>query len=262
MTEILFPTLAIGSLGLAFGLILAFASIIFKVDKDERIEKIESALPGANCGGCGYAGCAQFAKAIVEEGAPVNKCNLMTEGIMREICDIMGIEETEIIKKYAYVKCKGDCEKAQDKYEIFGVDDCITAFNLGGGPKKCSFGCMGLGSCVKVCSQNAITIENGLAKIDPEKCGGCGECSEVCPKNLIDITYQKQKVFVKCNSTDKGVIVKDNCSAGCIGCMMCVKACEHDAIKVENFLAKIDYEKCTNCGKCAEKCPKKVIEVI
>ena len=262
MTEILFPTLAIGALGLAFGLILAFSSIIFKVEKDERIEKIESALPGANCGGCGYAGCAQFAKAIVEEGAPVNKCNLMTEGIMREICDIMGIEETEIIKKYAFVKCNGDCEKAQDKYEIFGVDSCIDAFNLGGGPKKCAFGCMGLGSCVKVCSQNAITIENGLAKIDPEKCGGCGECADVCPKNVIEIAYQKQKVFVKCNSTDKGVIVKDNCSAGCIGCMMCVKACEHDAIKVENFLASIDAEKCINCGKCAEACPKKVIEVI
>ena len=121
---------------------------------------------------------------------------------------------------------------------------------------------MGLGSCVKVCSQNAITIENGVAKIDPEKCGGCGECKEVCPKNVIDITLQKQKVFVKCNSTDKGVVVKDNCQAGCIGCMICVKNCEHDAIKVENFLAKIDYEKCVNCGKCAEVCPKKVIEII
>ncbi|MBE7052862.1 MAG: RnfABCDGE type electron transport complex subunit B [Ruminococcaceae bacterium] len=262
MTEILFPTLAIGALGLAFGAILAVSSIIFKVDKDERIEKIEGILPGANCGGCGYAGCAQFAKAIVEEGAPINKCNLMTEGIMREICDIMGVEETEIIKKYAVVKCKGDCNTAKDKYELFGVDDCVTAFNLGGGPKKCEFGCMGLGSCVKVCSQNAITIENGVAKIDPEKCGGCGECKEVCPKNVIDITLQKQKVFVKCNSTDKGVVVKDNCQAGCIGCMICVKNCEHDAIKVENFLAKIDYEKCVNCGKCAEVCPKKVIEII
>lgn len=260
MTQILFPTLAIGALGLAFGLILAYASIVFKVDSDERIEKISEKLPGANCGGCGYAGCASFAKAIVEEGAPINKCNLMTDSIMHEISDIMGVKVQKIEKKRAFVKCMGDCTKASDKYEIYGVNDCVMAYNLGGGPKKCEYGCMGLGSCVSVCKFGAIKIENGIAKIDEEKCTGCGACENICPKNVIEMVPKKQTVFVACNSNDKGVLVKEACSQGCIGCMLCVKNCEAEAIKVENNLAKIDYEKCTNCGKCASVCPKKVIE--
>lgn len=259
MTEILFPTLAIGGLGLIFGLVLAYASIVFKVDEDDRIDKVASCLPGANCGGCGYAGCSALAKAIVCDGEKVTACNLMTDDALLKISEIMGVKPQKIEKKVASVLCKGNCNVAKDKYEYYGLDDCSVAVNLGNGPKKCEYGCMGLGTCVKACKFGAISVVDGIAVVDDEKCTGCGSCASVCPKKVIAMIPKKQKTVVKCISEDKGVVVKDNCLAGCIGCMICVKNCEFDAISVKNNIAKIDYDKCTNCGKCASVCPKKVI---
>ena len=260
LKEILYPTLAVGGLGLAFGAILAYASIVFKVQEDERIEKISGILPGANCGGCGYAGCSAMAKAIVNDGAPISSCNLMTEAKLKEISAIMGVSAGKIEKKKAYVVCHGNCNAAGEKYEYYGLDDCNAAVNLGNGPKKCEYGCMGLGSCVKVCKFGAMSIKDGIAVVDSDKCTGCGACANICPKKVIDMLPYEQNIVVACKSNDKGVVVKDNCTAGCIGCMMCVKKCEHDAIKVKNFLAKIDYSKCVECGECAKACPKKIID--
>ncbi len=262
LEQILYPALSIGVIGLFFGAILAFASIIFKVEKDERIDKIAEILPGANCGGCGFAGCSAFAQAIVEDGAPITSCNLMTAEKAQQIAKIMGVEAGEIVKKFAVVHCNGSCDKCSDKCEIFGIDDCVAAASLGTGPKSCEYGCMGLGSCVKVCSENAITIEKGIAVIDKEKCIGCGKCASICPKNLIEMVPQKRTAIVKCASKDKGVIVKAYCDAGCIGCKICEKKCPKEGITVIDNLAVIDYEKCVGCGICAKECPKGVIEII
>ena len=262
LEQILYPALSIGVIGLFFGAVLAFASIIFKVEKDERIDKIAEILPGANCGGCGFAGCSAFAQAIVEDGAPITSCNLMTAEKAQQIADILGIEAAEVVRKFAVVHCNGSCDKCSDKCEIYGIDDCITAASLGTGPKACEYGCMGLGSCVKVCSENAITIENGIAVIDKEKCIGCGKCANTCPKNLIEMIPQKRTAAIKCASKDKGVIVKAYCDAGCIGCKICEKKCPKEGITVIDNLAVINYEKCVGCGICAKECPKNVIEII
>lgn len=262
INEILYPALAIGLIGLFFGAVLAIASIIFKVEKDERIDKITEILPGANCGGCGFAGCSAFAEAIVTNGARITKCNLMTPEKAEAIAAIMGVEAGKIIKKTAIVGCKGTCDKCSNKCEIYGIDDCYTASQLGSGPKNCEFGCMGLGSCVKVCSENAISIIDGIADIDKEKCIGCGKCASVCPKNIIQIIPDKRTAIAKCASKDKGAIVKNYCSAGCIGCKICEKKCPKEAINVVDNLAKIDYEKCVGCGICASACPKGIIEMI
>lgn len=262
MNEILYPALAIGAIGLLFGAILAFASIIFKVDKDERIDLVNEQLPGANCGGCGYAGCGALAQAIVENGEDPAKCNLMTSEKAKIIASVMGIEAKEIVKKTAVINCKGTCESCQNKCDIFGIDDCYTASQLGTGPKNCEYGCMGLGSCVKVCSENAISIIDGIAFIDKEKCIGCGACVETCPKSLIELIPDKPTAVVKCVSKDKGAVVKNYCSAGCIGCKICEKKCPKEAIVVENNIAKIDYEKCVGCSICAKECPKGIIEMI
>ncbi len=262
LNEILYPALAIGAIGLFFGAVLAFASIIFKVEKDERIEKIAEILPGANCGGCGYAGCAAFAQAIVENGARITKCNLMTEEKSKQIAAIMGVEAGKVIKKIAIVGCSGSCDKCSDKCEIYGIDDCYTASQLGTGPKNCEFGCMGLGSCVKVCTEDAISIVNGIAVVDDEKCVGCGKCASTCPKNLIQIIPDKRTAIVKCASKDKGPVVKNYCSAGCIGCKLCEKKCPKEAIIVTDNLAKVNYDLCVGCGLCASACPKGVIEMI
>lgn len=261
MTDILIPALSIGAIGLFFGALLAFASIVFKVDKDERIDQVAELLPGANCGGCGYAGCAALAEAIVSNGESATKCNLMTDEKNICICKIMGISAGKVEKRIAKLKCSGTSEHCKNRYDFTGIDDCFTAMQLNGGPKSCEFGCMGLGSCVNACEFGALSIEDGIAHIDESKCTGCARCSNACPKNLIELVPVKNKIYVACASTDKGAQVKNYCDAGCIGCKICEKKCEAAAITVENNLAKIDYSKCTLCGTCVEACPKKIIKI-
>ena len=260
MNSIIIPAVAVGAMGLVFGAVLAFASIVFKVDSDERIDKVCEILPGANCGGCGYAGCSAFAKEIVENGADSTRCNLMTVEKAKAISEIMGTEMGEIIRKYAVVACRGTCDAAKNKYIYEGTISCEAASRLAGGPKACEYGCMGLGSCVNVCSFDAISVVDGVACVDKEKCTGCGTCTRACPKGLISLVpYNTKSAFVQCNSKDKGVVVKDVCTNGCIGCRLCTKKCEAGAIEVNDNLAKVDVSKCTSCGACIEACPKKII---
>lgn len=258
-SDILIPALFIGGLGLIFGALLGYASIKFKVDKNENIDKVAELLPGANCGGCGFTGCSALAEAIVENGEKITRCNLVNEKQVSEISKVLGIRAEKVVKKKAVVRCSGCAEKAVDKYNPEGLNDCREAFNLGGGPKMCDYGCMGLGSCVKACKFGAISIEKGIAVVDREKCTGCGACAEECPKNVISLEVEEQKTAVLCKSADKGAQVKIYCSAGCIGCKMCEKNCPHGAVTVINNLASINSDLCINCGACVKVCPKKVI---
>ena len=257
--EIVIPALAVGGIGLFFGGLLAYASVVFQVKSDARIDQVTEALPGANCGGCGYAGCSAFAKAVVEDGAEITKCNLMTAEKAAVIAGIMGVQAGTVVKKTARVACRGTCGVAADKYEYYGLDDCVTAAQLGGGPKQCEFGCMGLGSCVKACAFDAIHVVDGVAQVDEALCTGCGACARVCPKGIIHMVPAEKQVFVGCSSQDKGAAVKSYCDVGCIACKLCEKKCAFDAIHVADNIARIDPDKCTNCGACADACPKKII---
>ncbi|NLP33768.1 MAG: RnfABCDGE type electron transport complex subunit B, partial [Clostridiales bacterium] len=221
---------------------------------------VRDLLPGANCGGCGYAGCDACAKAIADGEAPVNVCPVANAEAHAAIAEVMGAEVTSTEKMAAFVKCAGTCDKTKNNYNYYGVQDCKAAASIpGNGSKACGYGCMGLGSCVKVCAFDAIHIVDGVAYVDKEKCTGCSKCVVECPNNLIELVPVKSKTVVACSSEDKGKDVRTYCSTGCIGCRLCVKNCEYDAIHVENNIAKIDYSKCTNCGKCAAVCPVKVI---
>ena len=173
----------------------------------------------------------------------------------------MGVAAGEQVHEVAFVKCGGDCEKAKQEYEYHGLSDC-TMVNMmqDGGPKACSYGCLGDGSCVQACPFDAIHIVDGIAVVDKEACKACGKCIATCPKHLIELVPYEQKHLVQCSSKDKGKDVMSVCSVGCIGCKMCEKVCESDAVHVVDNIAHIDPEKCTNCGKCAEKCPKKIIK--
>ncbi|MGO5052249.1 RnfABCDGE type electron transport complex subunit B [Lachnospiraceae bacterium LCP25S3_G4] len=260
VTGIILAAVIVGGTGLFIGAFLGIAGKQFAVEVDEREEAIAGVLPGNNCGGCGYAGCSGLAAAIVKGEAEISGCPVGGSPVAAKIGEIMGIEATESKPMTAFVKCGGTCEKAKEDYKYYGVEDCIMMnFVQNGGPKACSYGCLGYGTCVKACPFDAIHIVDGIAVVDKEACKACGKCVAVCPKSLIELVPQDQIHLVNCSSKDKGKEVMAVCSAGCIGCKMCEKVCKFDAIKVEDNIAHIDPEKCTNCGACAEKCPKKTI---
>lgn len=257
--EILFPILALAGMGVLFGVLLGVSAKIFKVEQDERVPQIVEALPGANCGGCGFAGCSAFAQAVVDGQAKANGCPVGGEKSGAAIAAIMGVELEQGEKKVARVLCSGTHAVASTKYIYDGITDCNAAYRYGGGEKTCLYGCTGYGSCVRACMFDAIHVIDGVARVDSEKCTACGKCVEACPKHIIELVPAGQQTFVMCRSREKGAVIKDICKAGCIGCKICEKNCAYGAITVEDNIARIDYSKCTNCGVCVAKCPKKVI---
>ena len=260
MIGVLMAAGVIGAIGIIIGVLLGIASEAFKVEVDEKEILVRAELPGNNCGGCGFPGCDGLAAAIAKGTAAVNGCPVGGAAVADKIAAIMGVESGSSDKQVAFVKCKGTCDKTRVQYKYFGIDDCgKVAVVPGAGEKACAYGCMGYGSCVKACQFDAIHVVDGVAVVDKEKCVACGKCVQACPNHLIELVPYKAKHLVQCSSHDKGKDVMKACSVGCIGCKMCEKVCESDAIKVEGNVAHIDPEKCTDCGKCAEKCPKKCI---
>lgn len=257
--QILYAAIILGGAGLVCGLLLALAAKYLSVEVDERIEKITELLPGANCGGCGYAGCSAYAAAVFAGEAAPDCCSAGGATVVEGIAEIMGISASARQQMVATVLCQGTYNAAVLRYEYEGIDDCYAAARLGGGQKACAYACLGLGSCVKACPFGAIAVENGVARVDKEKCTGCGACVKACPKSVIALIPEDVKYYVGCSSKNKGAAMKDKCTVGCIGCRICEKNCPSQAISVNDNLAVIDYAKCTGCGVCAEKCPKKII---
>ncbi len=250
----------LGGLGLLAGSGLAYASKKFVSKIDPKVEAILEALPGANCGACGFAGCSGFAKALVEERAQANGCILGGEEVAREVASILGVEVEVKEKKIAKILCyhKG---ASQTQFDYQGLESCRAAALLFGGDKACSYSCLGLGDCVEACPFGAITLIKGKIEINEERCTGCGKCVSICPKGVITLVPEEKRVHILCNSKDKGAIVRKICKEGCIGCGICVKVCPEKAITLKDNLAYIDYEKCTECGACVEKCPTHTIKV-
>jgi Na+-translocating ferredoxin:NAD+ oxidoreductase RNF subunit RnfB len=256
---ILETALIFGGLGLLAGALLTVTSKIFHIEKDERIEAIENALPGINCGACGYAGCSDYAAAAAE-GAPVNLCKPGGQDAADKIGSIMGVEAKKVTPRVAVIHCGGDCHTTKMRFIYKGVQSCRAANGFYSGSESCSYGCLAYGDCIEVCPEGAITIVDRLAQIDKNRCVGCGLCMKECPCGVIGMRDRGKKVDVRCSSKDPGKVVKASCSAGCIGCKICEKNCPEKAIMVENNLARIDYEKCTSCGLCVTKCPTKAIK--
>lgn len=262
MPEWLVPVFWIGGIGAFCGAALALAAHYLSVAEDPRIEQVTQELPGANCGGCGFAGCADYAKALVSGKAAPNLCPVANTLANMKIAALLGnTASATATRKVAFVHCGGSIDKAPRRFAYNGITDCAAAAATAGGDKACTYGCLGYGSCARVCPVDAITIVDGLAKVDAAVCIGCGKCIPACPRNIIEMIPADATIHILCSSKDRGPAVKKVCSVGCIGCTICVKLSE-GAINMDGFLAKVDYSKPLTNEAVVEKCPGHCIKKI
>jgi len=256
---ILLPMLVMGLLGAAMAVMLIVADKKFAVKENPLIDEVAEVLPGANCGGCGYAGCRAFAEEKVKNPESPAFCPPGGEKVARAIAELMGVKTISLKPMVARLKCSGTNDVSAHVGDYEGIKDCRAAMLVFPGHKICPYGCVGLGSCMHACKFDAISLHNGIVKIDEEKCTACRACVSACPKHLIEMMPKDSTIYVACSSNDGGGRVRTACTAGCIGCKKCEKVCPVEAIMVTEFLSKVDQDKCIQCGKCVEVCPVQVI---
>lgn len=265
MISVLCGAAVLGGIGLLCALLLVKVARKFVVVEDPRIDQVESMLPGANCGGCGFSGCRAFAKACVGATSLAGiDCAVAGKDGMEKIASVLGLTAMKSVPKVAVVKCGGGCDDRRKVVDYEGVRSCKVMAMSGGGESACVWGCLGGGDCVLACHFGAIKIdaETGLAVVDDDRCTGCGACVAACPRNIIEMRSKGprgMRVWVACSNHDKGAVAMKACDSSCIGCGKCVKACSHGAIKVEDNLAYIDPDLCKLCRKCVDTCPKDAI---
>lgn len=261
MNIIVLSFIVLGVLGCLASVVLFLVARKFNVEEDPRIDLVEEALPSANCGGCGFAGCRNFAEACVNADSLDNlNCPVGGTSTMTKVGEILGLTANATDPMVAVVRCNGSHKNCQRTNTYDGAKSCAIANSLYIGETDCSFGCLGFGDCVTACLFDAIHInpETGLPEVDEDKCTACGACVKACPKGIIELRKKgpkNRRIFVSCMNKDKGGIARKACSVACIGCGKCVKECQFDAITIENNLAYIDFTKCRLCRKCVDVCP-------
>ena len=254
--EVISATGIVMLVGLALGIILVICSKVFYVPVNEKIAKLSDAMPGANCGACGFAGCDDYAEKLGngEETDP-SQCPVGGADLTQKLSDILGIDTSPQEKKVAVVMCNGNRDARGVIMEYHGMLSCSAAKHLYGGAAACPHGCLGFGECEAACQFDAIHVCNGVAVVDREKCVSCGKCAKVCPNGLIRMAPIKNTVIVQCSSHDKGKAVMEVCKNGCIGCGKCSRVCKFEAITMDSNVARIDPDLCKNCGLCVKECP-------
>lgn len=267
-TTIIWTIVILAGLGLILSLVLYLVAAKFKVEEDPRIDEVEKVMPGANCGGCGFAGCRAFADAAVKApNLDNNYCPVGGNEVMKKVAAILGYEIVEKTPQVAVVRCNGTCENRPSTNVYDGVKSCKVKAALYSGDTGCPFGCLGCGDCVEACQFGAITMDpaTGLPVVDETKCTACGACAKACPKHIIELRNKGprgMRVFVSCVNKDKGAIARKACTAACIGCGKCAKVCAQEAITVEDNVAYIDFTKCKLCKKCVAECPTGAIHTV
>jgi len=258
---LLFTFIFLGGLGVVFGVGLAFAAAKFAVKTDPKVEQVRDVLPGANCGACGFAGCQGYAEAVATN--PDIAPNLCAPGkgtIAAAVARITGKAAAAVEPNFARIMCQGGWSKSVKRFKYEGVQDCRAAILAGGGDKACRYGCLGYGTCSRVCPFGAITMsDDHLPVVDITKCTGCRKCEAACPTKVIEVLPASREVLVACHSKDKGGDTRKNCQVGCIACGKCVKICPFDAPSINNNLSKIDLNKCKVCSLCVAPCPTNAI---
>jgi Na+-translocating ferredoxin:NAD+ oxidoreductase RNF subunit RnfB len=251
-------------LGILLGLGLAFAARLLAVRRDERVEAIEKALPGANCGACGFAGCAAYAAQIVGGEVALDLCTVGGAEVAKQVARIMGVEYqgSAAGKRVPQVHCRGGQGTAERAFNYSGVEDCVALFALFGGNKICKYGCLGLGTCMRVCPVDAIYYDaEGLVWVNKEICISCGQCVKICPTGVMQWLPYEADYLVVCSSKDKGALVRKYCKVGCIACKICEKKSPEGGYKVEDNLSRIDFAAAGDRKAGADACPTKCIVI-
>ena len=261
MVTLGYTVLILCVLGVLAALLLYFVAQKFKVVEDPRIDIIEKMLPGANCGGCGQAGCRALAEAFIKK-EDISKlfCPVAGSAVMKQVAELVGKSAPEREPQVAVVRCGGSCEHRPRINEFNGAPSCAVAAALYAGKTGCAYGCLGFGDCEVVCDFDAIKINpaTGLPEVDEDKCTACGACAKACPRMLIELRrkgIKGRRVYVSCVNKDKGAVARKSCSAACIGCTKCAKVCPFEAINIDRNLAYINADKCRLCRKCVTECP-------
>ena len=268
MNVIVISLLVLGVTGLVAAVLLFFVAQKFKVEEDPRIDEVQEALPGANCGGCGFAGCRALAEACVKaDSLDGLLCPVGGQETMKKVGSILGKEAAEVAPKVAVVRCNGTCEARPRTSEYNGARSCQIENALYVGETACGFGCLGCGDCVNACQFGALSMDpaTGLPVVDEDKCTACGQCVKTCPRHIIELRNKgpkSRRMVVLCVNKDKGAPARKACLNACIGCGKCEKECPFEAITVADNLAYIDYEKCRLCRKCEAACPTGSIHAI
>lgn len=261
MKDLGLPVIIMGIVALVLGVLITVVSKKFEIPVDVRVNDLTNILPGANCGGCGYSGCSGYAAALASgEEKVTTKCSVGGPEVAEEVASYLGLSGGSFEAKLAVVHCQGTNEQTSKRYDYNGTPTCASANMVSGGPGSCTFGCLGFADCQRVCEYDAITMRNGIATIDPDKCTACGKCVTECPKKIIHLIPKHEKAHVnRCSNPNPALFVKKACKIGCIGCTLCVKKCPVEAISMKDSLAVIDQSKCIRCGACKAVCPAKSI---
>ena len=255
ISAVILSVIVAGLLGASFGFILAIAAEKFKVETDPRVERVLEAMPGANCGGCGYPGCGGYAAAIVLKNADTTLCAPGGPEVSGRVAEIMGLEAADVVPRVAVCACQGDAARAKDRNTYDGVTDCRAAHLLQGGPKACLWGCLGLGTCVDVCTFSAIRMGwNGLPVVARELCTGCGACVHACPRGIMQLIPVTAEYYIACSSHGKGPAVKKACTVGCTACKLCEKKGPEGAIEIVDNIPVLDYVACTSWPEANDVC--------
>lgn len=251
------------ALGGAFAIVLLVASIKLKVVVDPKIEAVHEALPNIDCGACGFAGCASYAKAVVADPELLGKCAPGGADTSAAIAEVLNLQVSGGgAPARPIIHCRANTADRTYFSEYSGIESCTSA-NVLPNVQACKFGCLGYGDCVRACKFDALHVVNGLATVDYEKCTGCTACSKACPRNLIEMVpfSYDDMMTVACSSLENGKTTRSMCKVGCIGCKMCTKQDEAFFMS-DATLAKLDYEKYQpgeTSEKAMAKCPTKVI---